>query len=100
MSPGARNTLAHALLFIAPAMWAANYIVARLAPGIIEPHQLALLRWSAAGALMLPFAWREINHRAIDWRRELPVRVVLGALGMWICGACVYLGGRTTRRRC
>ncbi len=30
------------------------------------------------------------------WRREWPQWLVLGAFGMWICGAWVYLGGQTT----
>ena len=96
MTANSRRTLAHALIFIAPALWAANYIVARLAPGVIEPHLLALGRWSVAALLMLPFAWREIAERAPQWRAELPTMFLLGALGMWVCGAFVYIGGRTT----
>ena len=30
--------LAHALIFVAPALWSANYLVARWAPGVIAPH--------------------------------------------------------------
>lgn len=96
MTADTRRTLAHVLLFIAPALWAANYIVARLAPGVIEPHQLALLRWSAAFALMLPFAWRELAQTAPQWRQEWRSLLLLGALGMWVCGAFVYIGGQTT----
>lgn len=77
-------------------MWAANYLVARLAPGVIEPHLLALLRWVMALLMMLPFAWRELRDKADAWRHEWPDLLVLGALGMWICGAFVYIGGRTT----
>ena len=65
-------------------------------PGVIEPHLLALGRWSVAALLMLPFAWREIAERAPQWRAELPTMFLLGALGMWVCGAFVYIGGRTT----
>ncbi len=96
MSGHSRKRLAHALLFIAPAMWSANYLVARLAPGIIEPHQLALMRWLFALLLMLPFAWSELAGKSMQWRREWPDLLVLGALGMWVCGAFVYIGGQTT----
>ncbi len=91
-----RRRFAHALLFIAPAMWSANYLVARLAPGVIEPHLLALLRWTFALLLMLPIAAGELRRQWPRWREEIPDMVVLGALGMWICGAFVYIGGRTT----
>lgn len=96
MSPTTRHQLALALLFITPAFWATNYLVARSAPGVIEPHLLALLRWFAAGLLFAIPSWRELlqqrAHLATEWRRYL----VLGALGMWICGAWVYIGGQTT----
>ncbi len=88
--------LATALIFIAPAMWSVNYLIARWAPGIIAPHALALGRWCVA-ALVLGLASRhelyaKRGHIAGEWRQLL----VLGALGMWVCGAFVYIGGRTT----
>ncbi|MEZ5650794.1 MAG: DMT family transporter [Burkholderiaceae bacterium] len=96
MSPELRVRWAQTLLFIAPALWSVNYLVARLAPGVIEPHLLALLRWSFALALMLPFALGELRRHWPRWRHEIPDLVLLGALGMWVCGAFVYIGGRTT----
>ncbi|KQP19246.1 DMT family transporter [Pseudorhodoferax sp. Leaf267] len=96
MSSTSRRQLALALVLITPAFWGVNYLVARSAPAVIEPHLLALLRWFAAGLLFAAPAWRELvqhrTHIAREWRRFL----VLGALGMWICGAWVYIGGRTT----
>jgi drug/metabolite transporter (DMT)-like permease len=88
--------LARILLYVTPALWAVNYIVARRAVGHIEPHALALLRWSMALLLMLPFAWPELKSRWPEWRREWPDLMLLGACGMWICGAFVYIGARTT----
>jgi drug/metabolite transporter (DMT)-like permease len=96
MSTTSRRQLALALIFITPALWTVNYLVARSAPGVIGPHLLALMRWFLAGLLFALLAWRELRehrrHLATDWPRYL----VLGALGMWICGAWVYLGGQTT----
>ena len=46
-----RHNLALALLFITPALWSVNYLVARSAPGVIEPHALASLRWLFASVL-------------------------------------------------
>ena len=59
-------------------------------------HVLALGRWSFALALMLPFVARELIRTWPRWRGEWPQMLVLGALGMWVCGAFVYLGGQTT----
>lgn len=91
-----RTRFAYALLFIAPAMWSVNYIVARASNGVIEPHLLAFLRWFFAFCLMLPFAWRELSQQWPAWRNEWREFLILGALGMWICGAFVYIGGKTT----
>ncbi len=96
MQQESRYRLAVALVFITPALWGANYLVARSAPGVIAPHMLALLRWSMACALFALAGRADLQaNRALllqDWRRN----VLLGALGMWVCGAWVYIGGRST----
>ena len=83
-------------MFILPVLWAVNFLVARSAMGFIEPHILALLRWLIAGLLFTIGSVSELRihrrHIVQDWKRYL----LLGALGMWICGAWVYIGGRTT----
>lgn len=88
--------MALALILVVPALWAVNYLIARSAPGVIAPHTLAGERWLLAGLAFGALAWRELwqQRRAIaaDWRRML----VLGALGMWICGAWVYIAGQST----
>jgi drug/metabolite transporter (DMT)-like permease len=92
----ADTRLAHALLFIAPALWSVNYLVARWAPGVIAPHALALGRWCVAALLLAAFCRQELLAKRTlivhEWRQFL----VLGALGMWVCGAFVYIGGRST----
>lgn len=91
-----RERLALALLWITPALWAINYIVARKAPGVIEPYTLAIGRWALAGTLVGLVArqelWRERRALLAVW----PQYLVLGVLGMLICGAWVYIGARTT----
>ena len=91
-----RATLASGLLWLVPALWALNYIVARRAPGVIGPYALALGRWSLAGALLLlgcaPELWQRRAHlRQYGWQY-----VVLGFFGMVICGAWVYIGAHST----
>ena len=87
---------ATALLFVVPALWSSNYVIARLADGVVHPHALAFGRWALALALLLPFVGRELWHRRAALAAERWQLLALGALGMWICGASVYLGGRTT----
>lgn len=88
--------LALALIWIIPLFWTINIVVARRAPGVITPNVLALGRWSLAGMIFWAMSWREIwQHRQMilsqAWRY-----IILGGLGMWICGAWVYLAGQST----
>ena len=73
-----------------------NYIVAKTAPGIISPHVLALGRWFLAGIILALIArhelWQERHSTFNAWRQYL----VLGGLGMLICGAWVYWAAETT----
>ena len=85
-----------ALLFITPLLWSVNYLVGRMAPGVIAPHMLALLRWSLAGLVLLAFAWPELLAKRTSLLKNAWHYLVFGALGMWICGAWVYIGARST----
>jgi len=96
MRAQARERLAIVLLVVTPGLWSANYIGARAAVGVVEPHMLALMRWSLALLMMLPFAWRSLVREFPAWRAEWRRMLVLGGLGMWICGAFVYIGARST----
>lgn len=88
--------MALALVVLVPALWAVNYLIARSAPGVIAPNMLAGQRWLLAGAAFCALSWREIRAHwdviVADWRHML----VLGVLGMWICGAWVYIAGQST----
>ncbi len=91
-----RARLAQVLLWVVPAMWSSNYVIARAADGVIAPHALAQGRWTLALLLMLPFVWRALVREPEVLRAEWRQMLVLGALGMWICGAWVYIAGQTT----
>lgn len=88
--------LAYALLFITPALWSVNYLVARWAPGVIAPHALALGRWVLAALILGAFCAGELHAKRAAIRAEWWQFIVLGALGMWVCGAFVYIGARST----
>ena len=96
LSPDGRQRLALALIWLTPALWAVNFIIARSAPGVVAPHQLALGRWLIAGLILGFLARAELLR---EWRGLLavwPQYLCLGALGMMICGAWVYQGAQTT----
>ncbi len=83
-------------LWFIPALWAVNYIIARRAPGVVEPYSLALGRWALVAVFLVALTrhelWRERAHLRACWHHY----VLLGFCGMVVCGAWVYLGARTT----
>jgi drug/metabolite transporter (DMT)-like permease len=88
---------ARVALWVLPVLWAVNMWSARVAADRVSPHVLALGRWSMALAVLAAVAWAELwRHRAVlqqhAWRY-----VVMGACGMWICGAWIYLAGQSTQ---
>ena len=87
---------ARLLLWLVPLLWSSNYIIARLGDGLIAPHALALGRWAVAAVILLPWMGRGLLRQRDVLRREWPHLLVLGFLGMYICGAWVYVAGRTT----
>jgi drug/metabolite transporter (DMT)-like permease len=95
-SPAARRRLAWCLFLLAPAMWSANMIGARWAADWFPPHQLALWRWLVAVVPMLALSGAALWRGRAALRREWRDLLILGALGMWICGAFVYIGAQST----
>lgn len=90
-----RRRIAWALLLLSPAMFSVNMLMARYAT-FVPPNALALGRWLLVALLLLPFVWPHLVRHRHALAREWPDLLMLGALGMWICGAWVYIGGRTT----
>ncbi len=88
--------LAMILLFITPALFCSNMLTARAVHDIFPPVALAFWRWTATFALLLPFTatalWRYRWTIASEWVDF----VILGALGMGVCGAFVYIAADTT----
>lgn len=90
------RTRAYLALCVMPLFFTSNLIIGRAAIGAVEPFTLAFLRWLLAALLLLPLALPGLRaNRALlaaQWRRLM----LLGFLGMWICGAIVYLGLKYT----
>jgi len=104
MSPAPENRdgahrarqIALVLLFVVPVLFSTNIIAARAVSEFIPPFALAFWRWWLAFLLFLP----AIAPDLMRYRREIISEwrdlLVLGILGMGICGAFVYVGADTT----
>jgi drug/metabolite transporter (DMT)-like permease len=87
---------ARAMVWLVPALWSVNYIIARLAVGVIGPHLLAFGRWAIAAVVLVVLARSELWARRADLRGHWGQYLILGVLGMLVCGAWVYQGARST----
>ncbi|WP_438024552.1 DMT family transporter [Sorangium sp. So ce233] len=88
--------IAHVLLFVTPALFTANMVLARATADFIPPVALAVLRWLGVVLVLLPFCGRELWRGRAALRRDWARYALLGLLGMGICGAGVYLGAAST----
>ncbi len=91
-----KRQLALVLLFIAPILFSSNMLVARATHDLIPPVALAFWRWSVTLLLLMPFTAAALWRERAKVRREWLDLLVLGLLGMGICGAFVYIGADTT----
>jgi drug/metabolite transporter (DMT)-like permease len=83
---------AYLLLAVGPLFWAGNHIVGRAIAGHVPPGGLAVLRWTLAGLVLLPFAFRHLRR---DWAalNEKPWTVVMLAMaGGGIFGTLQFIG--------
>jgi drug/metabolite transporter (DMT)-like permease len=82
--------LAYLCILVAPAFFSTNVVFGRAA-NEVAPFLLAFIRWSATSTILLLFCrnrWGEMaDFVARQWRRFL----LLGFLGMFICGGIVYI---------
>lgn len=98
MTEGPRQgpLVAYTLFIVGSALMASNAVIGRAAANVVPPVGLAFWRWLVAFLIVLPFAWSGlVRHRRVllaRWKQFL----MLGALGMGICGAVVYMGLQLT----
>lgn len=91
-----RPRFAYLLLLVAPVFFASNMLVARWTAGAIPPVGMAFWRWTLTFFLLLPLVGGALWRARAAALRESPHLLVLGALGMGVCGAPVYIGAETT----
>jgi drug/metabolite transporter (DMT)-like permease len=92
----AKTRIALGLMWFIPLLWTVNMVVARKAPGVVSPHVLALGRWALAGLILAIVSRQELWQYRHTLRTQVWRYIALGACGMWICGAWVYLAGEST----
>lgn len=92
----ARTRLALWAIWLIPLLWAVNNLVARYAPGVVEPYTLAALRWGLVAVLLSAHRRAELHGAAAHLRASWHQYLVLGFCGMVACGAWVYIGAKST----
>ncbi|MFV3130667.1 DMT family transporter [Niveispirillum sp. KHB5.9] len=84
------------LLAASPLLFGSNVLAARFVAGEIPAVAMAFWRWALALLFLAPFIWNELVAGWPEFRRDWRGFLLLGSLGMGICGAPVYLAGQTT----
>jgi drug/metabolite transporter (DMT)-like permease len=94
--PQEGERIAYALMAVSPVLFASNVLVARAVADTLPPVALALGRWGLAALLLLTVMAKPLWRARRAVRREWLDLLVLGFLGMVMCGAVVYIGAQTT----
>ena len=90
------RTFIYAILCLMPLFFSTNLIFGRATVPLVEPWTLAFLRWSIAFLILLPFCWSSLFQTMPIFRQHWATLILLGFLGMWICGAVVYFALKYT----
>lgn len=93
MAETARNRkgLAVLVMLLTPLFFSTNVVLGRGVTGEISPFLLAFIRWACVALVLTPFLmreWAEIRALAIGRGARI---ALLAFLGMWVCGAVVYI---------
>ena len=84
------------LLTLTSLFWAGNFVLGRAVKSSIPPISLGFWRWTVAFLILLPFG---IPHVRAQWpilRRNFPLLMIYGILGVLCFNTCVYIGLRST----
>jgi len=84
------------LLVLVALFWAANSVLARWIRFEIPPISLSFWRWAVAGAILLPFVWRDMVRIWPLVRSNLGQVALLSILGVTNFNTFLYLGLQTT----
>jgi drug/metabolite transporter (DMT)-like permease len=91
-----RQILAYAALALVMLLWSGNMIVGRAVRADIPPFTLALVRWSGAFLILLPFAARHVREDRGRLQRQWKSVLLLGFIGVACFNAIMYSALRYT----
>lgn len=90
-SPRSSATIRDWVIFLAvPFFFSSNLIFGRGIIGEVSPYTTAFLRWAGSTLIVLPFMIRDWQTCFAFIRKKTMVWLMLGFLGMGICGGGVY----------
>lgn len=90
------QTAAYCMLALVMLLWAGNSIVGRAVRDDIPPLFLALLRWTGALLVIVPFAARYVAEDRATIMRSWPMILLLGLFGVAAYNGFLYSGLRYT----
>lgn len=82
---------AYVIMALTPLFFSTNLVFGRGVSGEIAPFTLAFLRWLSVAVVLSPLIWRERQRIAAISSNGCYRLALLGFLGMWVCGALVYV---------
>ncbi len=84
------------LLMLTLLFWAGNFNLARAVNADVPPLALSFWRWTTAGLILLPFAWKAMRQALPLLRAHWLLVGALAALGVAGFNSLVYIGLQTT----
>ena len=84
------------VLVVTPALFSLNMLISRLVAGWLPPVNLTFWRWFLTALFAGALAYVQIGRYLPVLRREWPRLLLLGSIGMSLCGVSAYKAGETT----
>lgn len=81
---------------LTPFFFSTNLIFGREIISEVAPFTIAFLRWFGCALILLPVILRERKTAIPFVKQHFSRWLILGFLGMWVCGAIVYMALQTT----
>jgi drug/metabolite transporter (DMT)-like permease len=85
-----------AVVVLVPLFFSTNVVIGKAVAADAGPWTLALLRWTGAFLILLPFALAGLRASCKELFANAPLILLLGFLGMWVCGGGVYMALHAT----
>ncbi|MBZ0162461.1 MAG: DMT family transporter [Notoacmeibacter sp.] len=87
----ARFPIAVVVMIVTPLLFSTNLVFGRDVVREVAPFTLAFIRWATVGLVLTPFVIRDWVTIGTIVRHNRTRIAVLGFLGMFVCGAVVYV---------